>query len=273
MVAVAPPVVIGPVLETSTSVRVDGVVANAEVTVIANDDGTVHAQGTAQVNGTVWLHITEPLRAGTFLFARQQLFGAEDSEPSNTRVPVVSPPHDLPRPVFRAVLNECSDSALLTGLVPGAEVTLTRGGVVLANEVVERTRQWVRFGGGLTEGEVLSASQTLPGSNPSGPGLSEPAALVDRMVALGAPTVGPIGECQAAVDFSNVVPTAVVSLTTDDGQLMVWYAPDPDFRGILDRSLPAGSVKAFRRCTQLTAGRGVGHHSRSRVASRNAEIS
>ncbi len=71
MTVLAPPTVKGPVLSTSPWVRVDGVLAGAIVEVAA-DDGTVHAEGTAGVNGTVWLSVGTPLREGSTLVARQK---------------------------------------------------------------------------------------------------------------------------------------------------------------------------------------------------------
>lgn len=242
MAVLAPPTVIGPLLATSPLVRVDGVLSGATVTVTALD-GTVHADGTATSNGTVVLTVTRTLREGTTLVATQER-GADSSGPSVHGCPVIPAPRDLPRPTFEAVLNQCSDSCLLSGLVPGASVTIKRGATVLATQTAETTRQWIRLGTTMAIGTVLTASQSLAGSNPSPPGSSDPVTLLDIENGIVKPTVGePLTACLSTVDFSRVVATGLVTADLDDGTSYSWQAPGDAFRGLLLAPLRPGAVR------------------------------
>ncbi|GAA2043661.1 hypothetical protein [Polymorphospora rubra] len=237
----APPTVTGPVVSTSPQVRVDGVLAGATVEVTA-DDGTRHADGVAHANGTVWLPVGTPFTEGTTLVATQSLGGAT-SVPSVHGTPVLPPPPDLPAPVFEALLNQCSDSALLAGLVPGAEVTVKRGTTVLAVQVADRTRQWIPLSAPLGVGTALTASQTLPGVNPSPVAWSDPVILTDIENGVGVPqVVGPLTACQSEINFAGVVPTARVTAEFEDGSSASWYAPAEQFRALLPGRLVEGAV-------------------------------
>lgn len=242
MAVLAPPTVIGPLLETSPLVRVDGVLSGAKVTVSAQG-GAVHADGTATANGTVVLAVSRTLVVGTTLVATQQR-GADSSGPSVHGCPVVPAPRDLPRPVFEAVLNQCSESCLLSGLVPGAVVTVKRGATVLATETVQTPRQWVRLGASVSVGTTLSATQSLPGVTPSPAGWSDQVTLVDIESGVAKPTVGePLTACQSTINFSRLVSTALVTTELDDGTRYSWYAPGEAFQGLLPTPLKPGAIR------------------------------
>lgn len=248
MTVLAPPIVKGPVVRTSPSLRVDGVLAGASVEVVA-DDGTGHADGTAVRNGTVWLQVTVPLQEGSLLFARQELAGTP-SGLSFHGTPVVPLPANLPRPVFEAVLNQCSDAALLSGLVPGAEVAVRRGATILGQATVERTRQWISLGVAPNVGETLAAQQSLAGLATSPVAFSEPVTSINIEMEVAAPQVaGPLTACQPEVAFVGVVPSAVVIADADDGSSTSWRAPGPSFRGLFDVPLAEGDVTLRQRLT------------------------
>jgi hypothetical protein len=246
MATLAAPIVKGPVITTSPTVRVDGVLDGADVEVMA-DDGTQHAFGTATANGTVWLIVTEPLREGTSLVAVQSR-GSDVSGKSVHGTPVLPPPADLPAPTFACILNQCSDAALLSGLVPGAQVTVRIGSAVLAVQGVSRPREWVSFSSGLDVGDRLEASQSLPGSGTGPKGFSEPVTHVDIEQELDPPQiVGPLAACQMEINLAGVVPTARVTMEHEDGTTSTWRAPDTTFRGGLSRRLVEGGVRVWQR--------------------------
>lgn len=247
MAILAAPLVRGPVLTTSPVVRVDGVLDGADVVVTATD-GTEHATGTATANGYVWLTVTEPLREGTTLVAAQSRAG-ESSHPSSHGTPVLPPPDPVPAPVFGCVLNQCSTAVLLSGLVPGATVTIDAGSTVLATHDVSRSREWVPISSSPGVGDRLRASQTVPGVGAGPASVSEPVTSVDIEQQVRPPRTGPLTACQSEIGFAGAVPSARVTIEYDDGSTSSWFAPDTDFRAVLNRRLHEGEVRVRQTLT------------------------
>lgn len=246
MATLAAPIVKGPVIATSPAVRVDGVLEGADVEVLS-DNGTRHAAGTAGANGSLWLGVDEPLREDTLLVAVQRRDG-DESDTSVHGTPVLPAPTELPAPTFGCILNQCSDAVLLSGLVPGAEVTVTTGGAALAMQDVSRPREWVALTAGLDVGHRLEASQSLPGVGTGPKGFSEPVTLVDIEQELHPPqAVGPLAACQSEINIAGALPTARITMEHEDGTIATWRAPDTAFRASLSRRLVEGGFRLLQR--------------------------
>lgn len=241
MTTLAPPTVAGPVLATSTTVRVDGVLAGAAVQV-ADENGSIVAAGPSAVNGTARVPITQPLGVGARLVA-QQSRGGSTSQWSSTATAVVAAPRDLPRPVVECLLNQCSDAVLVSGLVPGADILVKDGATVIGQEVAADTRAWIRLTSTAAVGSTISVEAHLAGSNPSPLGWSEPVTRTDLETGLGTPQVlGPLTACATYLDVRNVAPTAEVVMTAEDGSTTTWHAPASEFRALLRTPLQEGAI-------------------------------
>ncbi len=254
MTTLIPPTILGPVLTTSPVIRVAGVVAGASVEV-RSDGGAVHAEGVAVVNGSAVLEVVRPPVEGELLRASQAL-GADVSGQSSEGCPVVAPPDEMPRPVFESLLHPCSDRGLLSGLVPGAVVTVRNNGVVLAQVAARTPRQWIAFSSRLGNGDTPTASQALPGGAPGPEGVAEPVSAPEN-TDLAVPSITPPATaCTTVIGITGVEPTARIRLVDADGRTHTWTAVSHHFQARLNAPLPEGEVRLtqeFPACRGLAA--------------------
>lgn len=254
MVTLGPPTVCGPVLESSPLVRVEAVLAGAEV-VVTDKNGNEHARGTAGLLGYADLPVDRPFVHGTTLVAVQRL-GADTSEPSVHGTPVVRRPDLMPLPVFGCVLTRCSGNVLLRGLVPGAEVRLIRNGALAGEAVAARRDQWVPLTVTLNGGDVLRATQSLDGVT-SPVAVSEPA--MDTNLEADVPTpqvLAPLHACETSIMFGSLIPTADLVIEASDGSWVSWLAPSISFTGRMDRRLVEGPLvvrQTLPNCRNVSA--------------------
>lgn len=254
MPTLGPPTVCGPVLESSPLVRVEAVLAGADV-VVTDTNGNEHARGTAGPLGYADLPVDRPFAYGTTLVAIQRL-GPDTSAPSVHGTPVVRPPDPMPLPVFGCVLTRCSGNALLGGLVPGAEVRLTRNGAPAGEAVAARPDQWVPLTVTLNTGDILRATQSLGGVT-SPVAISEPASDTNLEHGVPAPQIlAPLHACETSIAFGSLIPTADLVIEASDGSWVSWLVPSVSFTGQLDRRLVEGPVvvrQTFPNCRNVTA--------------------
>lgn len=243
MVVPGAPVIVGPVHDCTPVLRLDGVLAGARVTV-SGDDGSFFADDVASQNGTAWLPVIRPLADGMTLAAEQE-FNGEVSPASPKRVRVDAAPKVLPRAAFAVVLNPCSKTVLLTGLLPGAEVFLRYGAQSISVGIVYRSRQWVDlpFGQQLATGDVIYVMQRLAGRPDSDETPSEPVA--DSPDRDGKPPfVWEAWACSHELTIENAIPTALIHVEHDDGTWMEFNAPAATFTGNHNQRLVKGTLRA-----------------------------
>jgi hypothetical protein len=132
------PSVIGPLSEWLDSIPVEGCWPGATIVVQTNDAAaTVVATGPSE-GGRDLVRVVPgtQLKVGQRLVARQEFGGrSSDLTPTNLAVSVGASPTShaqLPPTAFRSRLFSCGKAVWLNGAAPGAEVTVSVGGAVLA---------------------------------------------------------------------------------------------------------------------------------------------
>ena len=115
MVKPLAPIVHGPILTSSLSVLVSGVLGGAEVFLLAG--GNRVGSAVASANGNLWVSLDRKLAPGELVAAVQEITG-EESAASNNPVAVIDIPIPLPPPAYGSPLTECMDHVLLLSLVP-----------------------------------------------------------------------------------------------------------------------------------------------------------
>ncbi|MDK1494409.1 hypothetical protein QN219_31165 [Sinorhizobium sp. 7-81] len=156
MVLPLPPIVHGPITRFSPSVRVTGVLADATVEIFA--DGGQIGKSVAGSNGTVWVTIFDTPIAGQLITAVQTTTDGS-SAPSPQGVPVIDVPNPLPTPVFGSPLTTAMSAVRLSGLVPGASVTISNNGTAVGLAGGSETTAWIPIlaGASLDAGTPLVA--------------------------------------------------------------------------------------------------------------------
>ncbi len=255
MPAPLPPMVIGPVYAVANvEVQVDNVLPDALVKVLQNGVEVGHATSTSA--GVVWVTTTVPLVVGHKITATQTYTGAAGyatpgvaSAPSPLPVPVWAVPKALPVPVFLSAVSHCSDSVWLGSLIPGATLTVSQSGGVLARMVVARPSQWFTLTGPLpTAGEPLEAQQEYQRrTSPTG----YSALVLPSPPSLPRPTAAtPLRACQTSIDLSDMYPGANVEVT-NAGANEVGTNPAASYTADLTQPLKAGAMtvqQSFARC-------------------------
>ncbi|MBV8730442.1 MAG: hypothetical protein JO336_11615, partial [Acidobacteriia bacterium] len=123
-----PPVVVGPISECSSSVRVQGQLIGATVDIFSN--GSNVGTGVA-----TWTDQVFPLKGGVALapganITAKQTSGGQTSPASPIPVVVQKKPPVIGPVGWRTHIYECGQCLFLDGMVPGATVEVTVGGVV-----------------------------------------------------------------------------------------------------------------------------------------------
>ncbi|NRP73764.1 hypothetical protein ILFOPFJJ_04677 [Ensifer psoraleae] len=223
MVLPLPPIVHGPITRFSPSVRVTGVLADATVELFA--DGGQIGKSVAGSNGTVWVTIFDTPNAGQLITAVQTTTDGS-SAPSPQSVPVIDLPNPPPSPVFVSPLTTAMSAVRLSGLVPGASVTISNNGTVVGLGGGSETTAWIPIlaGASLDAGTPLVAEQTLAGiSSPSVASL--PLVQIGREVDLPTPNVAqPVTACETSINVSGVTPSADL-IADNEGVVTTWFNP------------------------------------------------
>ncbi len=219
MVKPLAPIVHGPILTSSLSVLVSGVLGGAEVFLLAG--GNRVGSAVASANGNLWVSLDRKLAPGELVAAVQEITG-EESAASNNPVAVIDIPIPLPPPAYGSPLTECMDHVLLLSLVPGAKVTLKAGNTVLTTFDAVGTSSWASFDPTpLAAGQILSAFQSIDAQT-SAAAASMPLAAVPQREGLPVPQVaGPLNACDTAVLVSSMIPAGQLELE-NEGTAQFW---------------------------------------------------
>ena len=220
--ALLQPVVVGPLSELSSSVRVRGQVPGATVTV--ETGARTVAKGIAGSGDQRF-----PLEGGTTLsrnetlFARQHLGGESSDIPSGDQaMPVAAGPSSAAD--FGAVniathLYACGRFVWIDGAIPGADVTLLANGSVFGTGKADEGV--ARFGltSAVPAGGWMVARQSAPGLAP-GPDVGRSADIIPGGPGKELPPPvlqAPIRGCDASVQVTGVYDGAVVTIERRSG--------------------------------------------------------
>lgn len=179
-----------PVLNCSNALLISGAVPGANIT-LTDQHGTVRGTGVASQDGSVGIGIAPQLGHGEVLHAAQSACGLTQHAP-NPSPAGVEPPLHLPPLVVQAPLYACGEAVTVSGVVPGAKVTLTRtagptesGAFVVSAEYFSVPP--------LKPLETVTASQAFPHCRPEVNPAKSPPVKVGRAQPPHAPVViGPL---------------------------------------------------------------------------------
>jgi hypothetical protein len=217
--------VLGPLSECSRAATVVGQITGSTVR-ITTTEGRVLAEGMARWSEQTF-DLTGPLRAGESVIAFQSLDG--ETSPIPPEKTPVQPAPDLSAISLQyvGVLHGCAGCVLVTGAVPGAQVTLrvAATGEVLGDAPAVNGDAYIVLRRAVRTGEELEALQTACGR--TGPAVrSAPADAValDARQRLPPPwIVEPLGECDRALAVGGVVEGALVDFRRSVGiPLSAW---------------------------------------------------
>jgi outer membrane protein assembly factor BamB len=210
--------VIGPLLECSGSVRVEGQITGASVELFMTGHAATIGGGTAG-----WSDQDYPLNAGVTLTpghtvqARQSLDG--ETSPLGPGISVQKRPPSIGPLAFQSHLYQCGRCAWLVGAVPGAKVDLTVGGSPRGSGISPDGNARIGLSQQLGFGQILTAQQaacgmTGPTTNgpppdpvPAGPKGGLPSPILP----------GPLKQCDPAVLVTGVFEGATVTITRSAG--------------------------------------------------------
>ena len=214
----SPPRIIGPLSECSSGVIVEGQITGSMVEIFA--DGVSVGGDTA-----TWASQRFPLNAGVSLAAGAKVTATQrtpiDGTSAQSPEPIVvqAKPPIIGHVGFRSHLYVCGECLWLDGMVPGATVKVTVGGVVRGTGTAYDGTARIHLSENIAPGEAVEAQQTACGN--TGP-LSvaptpEPLPLEAGKRSLSPPTiVPPLRECQRAVLVTEVYEGAQVTLFRSD---------------------------------------------------------
>jgi len=240
-----PPVVVGPLSVCSSSVRVQGQLIGATVDLF--QDGANVGGGAA-----TWPDQVFNLKSGVTLKAgaahpvtATQTLGSMTSPPSPAPV-IVQTKAAIILPVScETHIYECGQCLSFNGMVPGATVQVTVGGVVRGTGTAADGSAQIGLSPQTSLGETLVAQQTACGTPGPKTNLAPPDPLPGGKRQLPPPTVnGPLQACMVAVNIGNV---------TDGAQVVMTETPAPGFTEQACFSFPG----AWFQCPPLTQGSSV----------------
>jgi hypothetical protein len=216
------PLVVGPVTELMTAVRVQGALPGATVVVEASGAAPrVVAKGIAS-GGDDWFGLLagEQLLGGDRLTAKQTLAGdSSPATPAQLAVNVAAAPSSAAELGYigaKTHLYQCGAAVWLTGIFPGARAELSWGGTAHGSAVAGPDGARFSLDSGLPSGSVTLRQVAPVGSGPDAAIRPDPTpAGADHrlpMTKVGAPLVA----CQTAVLVTDVVDGATVTLRHKD---------------------------------------------------------
>ncbi|HEY2907530.1 MAG TPA: hypothetical protein VGJ29_16630 [Vicinamibacterales bacterium] len=210
--ALLPPAVVGPLSECSSRVRVQGQLIGATVDLFSN--GSNVGSGVASWTDQVFpLAPGKTLVPGAAVTATQTLSGST-SPPSPSPVLVQKKPPTIGPVTSKTHIYMCGQCLWLDGMVPGAHVTVTVGGVLRGSGIADDGSSRIGLSHPTALGDTLVATQTACGTPGVPTNLPAPDMLPGNKRHLAPPTVvGPLRACQRAVTVSDVVDGAQVILT------------------------------------------------------------
>jgi hypothetical protein len=264
-----PPTVYGPVTPISPSVRLTGVVANAQVTVHAN--ATQIGQIAAPKAGEIYVPISTKPSVGETITAVQKV-GADVSGQSLTTIVVSPVPDPLPTPVVLSAPNTCMVDVLADGLVPGASVASSIGTTSFGTAIPSASPAWL----GINSTQAIAAnsvfsivqkavvgSTTLTSPTGSSPAIPLFSSSTDM---LPPPQLGPLVECDTSRNFLQVIPGAQTRMTTV-GPAGDWDNMSASYVGVDGPPLKQGGDRHASHA-EVPAGRPGGEaHGRARAGS------
>ncbi len=216
--ALSPPKIVGPISPCSTTIRVEGQLKGATVTIVADSYtvvGELKAANGGQDDIAVQLGALTP---GVNLRARQA-HGGDVSALSKHFVPVQNAAQfsAIPPPTLMTPLFACGRCILVVGALPGAlvRVRVEPGATIVGEAASLQGVAVVHLSEPLLAGQRLSISQVPCGQSETDGALSPPAAALSphAVGALPAPVIDlPIERCLTALRIRNVVPGAAVRL-------------------------------------------------------------
>jgi hypothetical protein len=268
------PTIVGPLSELSTSIRVQGQLPGATVTVVSTRPGfRVVAKGVATSSDERF-----PLGAGAvlsqadLLFAIQDLGGDKSPEPSgDLGMTVQRKPQsiaDLGHVGFVTHLFECGQFVWMGGAIPGAKVELVAQALPLGSGTAEEDRARFALSRAVPGQSVVTAHQIAPGL-PNGLDTARaPDPLPLRKgQPLPAPSIQlPIRGCDASVLISNVFDGATVTLRRGSGATEVagfdrdslWFILQKEFEEGEDLEVRQDVARACERQGTLSPAQRVG---------------
>ncbi|WP_279582934.1 hypothetical protein [Fodinicola feengrottensis] len=213
------PTLVGPVSELCTTVRVQGALKGAHVTVESiGAKPRVVAQQIAKFGGDERLTTLSPLRSDDLLVAYQEV-GADKSSmtPTDMAMGVQPAPVSLDEIGYLGALThlfQCGRYVWITGAIPGATIEVSFSGVVQAQGTAYEGEARLTLAAPISAGSPVSLRQITP----IGPGPTVPIMPDQLPATLSAPTVqAPLVSCQTAVLVTDVLDGAQVTLTHKSG--------------------------------------------------------
>src|ERR1700732_5184300 len=199
-----PPAVVGPLSECSSRVRVQGQLIGATVDVYSN--GAHVASGTATWPDQVFsLFPGKMLAPGANVTATQTVSGVT-SPKSPSPVIVQKRPPTVGNVTSKTHIYVCGQCLWLDGMVPGAHVEVSVGGVVRGSGIADDGSARIHLSTPPRAADTLVAQQTACGIPGSPTNLPKPDMLPGNKRELAPPTVvGPLRACQRAVTVKTVV--------------------------------------------------------------------
>lgn len=258
-----PPLIRGPVSVLTRTVRVQGALVGAKVT-LSQDGMPIGAPTAAGPNGVAGVDVSAVTLKASAKLTAVQTSGTDTSDPSPAE-PVLGPPATLAPLAFLTQIHTCIDGVILGGTVDGATVEVTHQGNVLGHAVAvdPQLSLHLQHQGSLPTGAVLVAQQTLTwqGSTIKSPPTSSlPAEFVNAKEKIPAPQIqAPILACDTAVAVLGLLDGATFTLTQQSGPTGTYeYFGNAVWALTAPLHVPDGVsvVQEFRTChlTSPTAG-------------------
>jgi glycerophosphoryl diester phosphodiesterase len=214
------PIVVGPVSELTTSIRVQGQILGAKVEVQARGaNPRVVADGLASsCDQRFPLRARQQLAAGDILVALQHTAGDQSAMPGGNLGEVVQPIPQSPAQIgtvgLKTHLWQCGQYVYVEGAVPAARVEVVGLGHGIADEGVAR----FELSAPLKSGVAVAVRQVVSGVG-HGPELTPTPDPIPAVLgrALPAPVIGqPLRGCDPSVLVSQVFDGALVTLRHKD---------------------------------------------------------
>lgn len=253
-----PPVLQGPLYETSTELYVETVMSGASITVYAGGD-TIYSGTVPLFN---WITLEKPIHTGDQITAKITL--GSDESPRSAPVEVIVQPSDLPAPEFVSVINNCSTLLAMNRLVIGAtlEITNPETNEIVAKERVSRTYQIIRLDPTIPIDNTshLSAKQTV-GANSSAVRNSLPIVDISPLINredLSIPQPGVISFSQLSACRTDLVVLGIPGLEIsiqNEGYVTNYLITETPEQWIDDcQPLKEGTLKVIQLLERLPSG-------------------
>lgn len=245
--------VYGPVTPLSPNVRVTGVLAGAEATIL--DNGSPIGSATATANGELRVPVATPPTLGHTITATQKTADGT-SEPSPLPITVVDVPDPLSVPVIISALNTCMADILARALVPGATVVTTIGGQLFGKKVVGAETELLVINPTqpiLAGSQVQVHQEAIVGGvarvgNPTTP--QNIPAFTISVNELPPPVLAPLVQCATDRTFIKTIPGARTTIT-NEGYWESWLNLGESFSGPGGPPLRLSAATAIQEMPRL----------------------